>query len=220
MRLPTSKAPLEDAPGSFAQSERPSASLAELARQIGDRPRPLHDILRDLGPQGPALLALLLALPFPLPGSLPGVGTAFGVIIASLGCAMVTGRFRWPERGPLARPVGGPLLSKLLALGVRLLGAFERLTRARWRFAAATPPAWRAAGISVALLGVMLALPLPPGTNSPPAMGIILLILGLLTRDGLFTMGGHLVAAAHVAALGAIGVFGFDAVRALMMKGG
>lgn len=196
-------------------AQHPSVALAGLAERLSKDPLPLHGILAGLGPQGPALLALLLALPFPIPGSLPGTGMAFGCIIAGLGLAMVTGHFRWPQSGALARPLGGPVLSKILSIGASLLRRLERMTRARWTFAADTGRAWRAAGVSLAVLGIVLALPLPPGTNSPPAIGIILLTLGLLTRDGLFTIGGHIVACANVVALAALGIFGFEAIEKL-----
>jgi hypothetical protein len=44
--------------------------------------------------------------------------------------------------------------------------------------------------VMVVILGFLLALPLPPGTNFPPAISIILLSIGSLERDAVFVGAG------------------------------
>jgi hypothetical protein len=62
-------------------------------------------------------------------------------------------------------------------------------------------------GIGVVILGVGLALPLPiPGSNLVFIVPIMVYAIGLLERDGLLTLVGHVMTLAHV-------VLGFMAWR-------
>lgn len=194
------------------QERKPSEELKRLAEGLRETPRSLTTLVASIGPQGPLLITLLLALPFPLPGSLPGFGMAFGAAIALLGVAIATGRLLWPASGLLAHPFGGPRLAKVLMFGAGFLKRIERVARARLAWIVDGKAARASVGIAVTFLGIVLALPLPPGTNSPPAIGIILLCLGTLTRDGLVTSVGYVVTAlngAGIVSLGFIGAAGY-----------
>jgi hypothetical protein len=59
--------------------------------------------------------------------------------------------------------------------------------------------------IGIVIQGVGLALPLPFG-NVPFALGIVLIALGLLTRDGLGALAGHFVGIASMALFVILGI--------------
>jgi hypothetical protein len=59
--------------------------------------------------------------------------------------------------------------------------------------------------IGLIVQGVGLALPLPFG-NAPFALGIVLIALGLLTRDGLGALAGHFVGIVSMALFVTLGI--------------
>jgi hypothetical protein len=69
----------------------------------------------------------------------------------------------------------------------------EGVVRPRLTFLHAGPGMARLVGLGVALAGLGLMLPLPiPFSNALPAWAVVLLALGLMERDGLFLLLGHL----------------------------
>jgi hypothetical protein len=54
----------------------------------------------------------------------------------------------------------------------------------------------------------VLLLPLPPGTNFPPALCIILMAGGLLERDGRFILAGYLAFALNVVFFALFAIYG------------
>jgi hypothetical protein len=49
----------------------------------------------------------------------------------------------------------------------------------------------------ILLASLVLLLPLPPGTNFPPALCIVIMAGGLLERDGRFILGGYFALAVN-----------------------
>jgi hypothetical protein len=54
----------------------------------------------------------------------------------------------------------------------------------------------------------VLLLPLPPGTNFPPALCIILMAGGLLERDGRFILAGYIAFALNVVFFALFAIYG------------
>jgi hypothetical protein len=76
-----------------------------------------------------------------------------------------------------------------------VVARIERLVKPRLGFAAATPGARVLHGCGLILGGVLLMAPfgLVPFSNTLPGIAILLLALGLLERDGLLLIAGHLM---------------------------
>jgi hypothetical protein len=55
------------------------------------------------------------------------------------------------------------------------------------------PGVYRFNSLTIAIRGLLLALPLPPGTNFPPALGIFLLSAGMVEEDSLFVLLGNFI---------------------------
>src|SRR5690606_25861232 len=167
-----------------AKGRREAVSVQEAAQIFADRSAPL--LLVFLG-----LIGIV-----PSPG-LP-VGALLGLVVICVAVSMLVrpdrllipdfiGRRRLPPR----------TLRRVMRHAVPCVRRLERWFRPRLTWAVT------GAGMVVAVLGIAvqaigLALPLPFG-NTPFALGIVLTSLGLLTRDGLGALAGHLVGGAAAA---------------------
>jgi hypothetical protein len=144
------------------------------------------EFLMALGPKGHLVLVAVLAIPFMLFLPLPGLSMLFGVIIAISGVRMAMRRhLRLPKRLE-EREVTTATLSKILRHGVVWAVRIEKVIRPRGRFAASPKHGW-----AIALAGVALALPLPPGTNFLPGVAAFLLALGALEGDSVAVAFGY-----------------------------
>jgi hypothetical protein len=135
----------------------------------------------------------LLAIPF------AGLSTPFGLAIALLGAQLMIGRDRPWLIGPLRRRT---IKMSMLDRVLHLLSH-----RARW-IASSTRPRLelairpRLVGLAIVVLALALALPLPiPGSNLVFLIPLFVYAVGLLERDGLWIVVGHVLAAIDVALL-------------------
>jgi hypothetical protein len=173
-------------------------SLAEELRALGkhfeDRPAALGEVFDRLGTKASALLIVLCALPFSTPVTIPGLSTPFGLVILLLATRYFMGLPPWlPER--LRRVhLPGNFFAKVIAASSRLVGWLERRLCTRW--AIFTDAEWKlrlhTGVVMMASLLLMLPLPpLPPFTNTLPALVAIVLTFSVMKRDGLGTLAGH-----------------------------
>lgn len=173
------------------------ASLGELAQTFGDR-----------------AFGLLLLVLCP-PCVLPGMSTIMGVPILILGIQLAMGR-RVPRLpGFAARQ--SVKREDLLRFANRAAPWFQRLERiARPRPGLFTrPEGERMLGWLVIYAAIMLILP-GPMTNGPPAMGLIVLALGLIEHDSrLAAIGAALTLAGSLFATVLYLLMGWAALQAL-----
>lgn len=180
-------------------SSRPKLSeeLERLRCEFAQRSITLRELIVVLEGRAYDLLLLLLALPFLLPVPLPGLSTAFGTVIAVIAARLMVGQRPWLPRRLLDMQLPPKFFPTLLGSARRILRAFELLLRPRMQWLTAAPlPQLHALIIFVA--AILLLLPLPPGTNFPPALVIVVMAGGLLERDGLFVMAGYVAFAINV----------------------
>lgn len=172
-----------------ASPSRTSHRLSSLATYPAERVS-LGDALSVLGERGFGLLLLILSLPnaIPLPAP-PGVSLLFSVPLLLVAAQMALGYDQpimpgWLERLSLRR-------ERLAALLQRALPHLERIERRlRPRHAHLTGRrAERMLGMALLVLVLVMCLPIPMG-NAPIAWAMVVLSLGLLERDGLFTLIG------------------------------
>jgi hypothetical protein len=173
-------------------------SLAEELRALGrhfeSRPAALGEVFDTLGARASALLIVLCALPFSTPISIPGLSTPFGLVILLLASRYFMGLPPWlPER---LRRVHLPsdFFAKVIAASSRLVGWLERRLCARWAFL--TDAGWKLrlhTGVVImsALLLMLPLPPLPPFTNTLPALVAVVLTFSVMKRDGLGMLAGH-----------------------------
>ncbi len=154
-----------------------------------------------LGGQGGLLLVILLALVFLIPVSIPGVSTVFGVVIVLIGVARIRGRPVWLPASVRARRVPAGRMRGALDVGLTWVRRLERICRPG-RLAAlgegrGAGPFHNAALILGALL-LMAPFGFVPFSNTVPGIALICLAIGLLQRDGLLVLLGHLMNVAAI----------------------
>ena len=147
------------------------------------------DLLDLSGQHAYGLLFALLALPAFIPVLPWGTAALIGALFVVLGLQRFVGLRRpWLPRR-LRRVVISPRMAAFLL--ERAVPVLERLERrsARRLGAATSEPVGRAAGLAVALLGLVMLSPLP-FLNSLPALLVLLVGVGFLKEDGLYLVLG------------------------------
>jgi hypothetical protein len=146
----------------------------------------LMDLLRE---RGVGMVLVILTLPFLVPVPTMGLSAPAGAGIAIFGLCVMLNLKPWLPGFVRRRSLSYAALKRITTMGDKL----EKWLKPRLKFM--TWPGINAVlGFSLILCGVFMALPLPiPFTNSVPAFAIILLLLGLIERDGIFVLLGEIM---------------------------
>ncbi len=150
----------------------------------------IEGILED---RGFATIGLILCLPFVQPIPLPGLSILFGLAVAAMGLRLILGRSPKLPRFVVSRQIESKTVERICATGIKFFSYLEKFFSPRWLFLY-KGLMLRLIGLSMLTSGIALCLPLPPVilfSNSIPAWSVILLCLGILERDGLFVLLGH-----------------------------
>lgn len=139
-----------------------------------------------------ALLTFILAVPFLLPVPLPGLSIPFGVLMAWIGLRMFLGKSFWLPSYLKNKKVSSALALKIFEKARPLCDLISRWVKPRGAFFSNNPGLKRVCFFLISICGFFLALPLPPGTNAPPALTAALLSLGVLEHDGLYLILGFI----------------------------
>jgi hypothetical protein len=153
------------------------------------------------GEDGAPLTIIFLCLPFLFPMPIPGISTAFGMAMILLTIRAISPR-------PLPLPkiadritLRGQTVVHLAEKSHKYALKLERLMKPRFLFMTRGIGRY-VCGVCMILSAIALALPIPPViplTNTLPALAITFFSLGLLMRDGLMSLLGHLL---HVVSWG------------------
>jgi hypothetical protein len=140
--------------------------------------------------------APLLLLFLGLLGFIPSPGLPLGFITGLLVILVAAGLLFRPSNPPIPRLLGrqrlsAGLLRRFMAFAIPFVRRLERHSRPRLTWLV-SGLGLAVAALGAAIQGIGLALPLPFG-NLPFALGIVLIALGLLTRDGLGVLAGYFV---------------------------
>ena len=189
---------VETARNTIAAEPPPELRLAELLRELG-----AHDASSPPPPRADSLtvgalvdkaeesgfgfligVLTLIAIPF------VGLSTPFGLVIALLGAQLMIGlRHPWLPARARRRLLTLAMLDRVLGLLSRRTRWMTGLSRQRWKLAIRP----RVIGLGVVLLALGLALPLPiPGSNLVFLVPLFTYSIGILERDGLWIVLGHL----------------------------
>ena len=151
--------------------------------------------LRDLvGQDGLMLLTAFLTLVFMVPVSIPGVSTVFGAGILLIGMSRVFGQNLWIPRAIGKRTVSTEKLRGAFNRGLVLFQRLERVSRpGRLRWLTSGGVIGLANDLGLVLGAVLLMMPfgLIPLSNTLPAIALLLLAIGILQRDGVCILLGH-----------------------------
>jgi hypothetical protein len=185
---------------------RLSAALDATRRAVTGHEVTLRELLAHVGEQGLLVFCAILAMPFLLPVTLPFMSTALGLPMLLIGIAVVLNRVPWLPSRLLDHALPSTTVQHILERATHAADRFEHLVRPRLLALTDSALANSIHGVVlvIAVLVLMAPLPLVPFANTLPAIGVILLCLGMAERDGVVILFGHLatlVAAAFVGAL-------------------
>ncbi|MCS7090810.1 MAG: exopolysaccharide biosynthesis protein [Verrucomicrobiota bacterium] len=174
-----------------------SRQLERLLNEPGEGPFTANRLLAATGGRGAWLVMVLLALPFVAWVSVPGLSTLAGPMIAILALRLAYGRIpRLPARFG-DRPLNPKTRQAILTGGLRVCCWIEKVIRPRRTRWLRLPWVRRMHGWLIAVLGGLLALPLPSppffGSNTLPSYAIILLAFSLMEEDGWMILVAYLM---------------------------
>ncbi len=188
------------------ESELAVESLGEKIELIIQKMPPsqvtLVEIMDIIGNDGLLLLTIFLSLIFLVPVSIPGVSTVFGSAILLVGVTRLFGRKLWlPEK------IGKRTLSsdKLKDGFTKALKWFHRLEKVSkpHRFPSLVSSKMLAIvnNLAFILAAILLMMPfgLIPFSNTIPAVALIFLAIGMMQKDGISVLLGHLSNVAAIA---------------------
>ena len=201
-------------PGAARQA-RLSTELERLSNACKEKSLTVGELLPGVAPRDQALLTAILSAGFLHPIPMPGFSTVFGLIIAVAGARMAQGLGPCIPQRWHGRALPGRQLGQVFAAGAALMRKCERVVKPRGLWISAHPWTQRANGCAIALCGLLLAAPAPPGTNFPPATAILLISIGSLEEDLLFLAAGYAALALNVLFFGAIAWLGWGGIKAL-----
>ena len=162
------------------------------------------------------MLLILLPLPFCFI-AIPGLSTPFGIAICLISGCLVMGREPWLPRFILRRRLSTSRAAQLLTGTIKVVRQLEKFVRPRLAFLHAGPGMLRLIGFGIVIAGLGLMLPLPiPFSNSIPAWAVVLLAIGMMEKDGLCVLLGHLTAVATWIFIGLTSVFAVGSFQRLL----
>lgn len=195
---------------------RLSAELADLAVLCDGERITLRILTSAMGTRGHALFSLFLTLPFLLPIPVPGLSIFFGLCIAIAGSRMAMLRPPWFPKRWMDKPLPAPFFRKTFQSGHLLMKKLEFWIKPRGKFFHRYDFVKVLNGILIAFCGALLALPLPPGTNFPPALAILFLSIGSLEEDGIFLIFGYIAFCLNVVFFTLLPFIGMQGIQALL----
>lgn len=153
--------------------------------------------IRDLiGREGMMLLTAFLTIIFLVPVSIPGVSTVFGGAILLLSFSRLLNRPLWLPDRLKRRPVSTVKLRSGMERGMRMFRRLERISRPRrmrWLTSGGVASAINNSALILGAVLLMAPFGLIPFSNTLPAVAILFFAIGLLQRDGVCILLGHLM---------------------------
>jgi hypothetical protein len=156
----------------------------------------IGELVEGTEERGFYLLMILFSLPFVLPIPLPALSNVFGVAVM-----LVSFRLAWglPPRLPsflAKREIPRERIEAFLRKTGTFLQVIEKLVKPRAGNWMTWPPARFANVMLLALMGFLLAIPLPPVlpfSHSLPCWSIIIIALAVMERDGVLIWFGYVL---------------------------
>ena len=167
-----------------------------------DRVR-LRDVVDALDDRAYGLLLLVFAFPNIIPNPVPGLSGMLGVPLILVAAQLMLGRRHpWFPAVLADRSLSTNGFRAIVLRLIPWMQKLERLLHPRFRWLC-RPPLEQLLAAFCLILGIVLALPIPLG-NTPPALAISLIALGLIEHDGAAIGAGVVVGIASLAIVAAV----------------
>ena len=169
--------------------------LARVIASLDSERLTLGQMLERVGSQGLLLLAALLTLVFLIPVSIPGVSTVFGAAILLIGVSRLLDRPLWLPGRLRDRELPAERLRQMLARGMVWVHRIERVSRAHRLPSLAQGRAMDILNsLAFIFAAVLLMMPFGfiPFSNTLPGIALLFYAIGMIQRDGVAILLGHL----------------------------
>ncbi|MEI6644778.1 MAG: exopolysaccharide biosynthesis protein [bacterium] len=198
-------------------------SLGEKLRIVIEKLPPSQVTMDEMtilvGQDGLLLLAILLSLVFLAPVQIPGLGGVFGFAIILIAISRLKGRTLWLPKRIAQCAMSSEKVREALAKSSGWLRRLEYVSRPhRLNRLAASRLADLVNNGAIIYGAILLILPiiLVPFSNTLPALAVLFLCIGLLQRDGLCILYGHLFNMATTVYFTALVIGGHEAFEKLL----
>jgi hypothetical protein len=191
---------------------------AQLERWLkDDRPKTLGRLDDVFGEKSFAVTILILMFLPALPLPTGGITHVFEALTALLGAQMMLGaKTIWLPRKWRNRELGDKTTGKAIPFMVRRIRWFERFSRPRWPHLFERRWFLRLLGLIVIVLAAAAALAPPfSGLDTFPAMGAVVVALGIILGDVVVLVIGIVIGAGGIALILTIGTLLVRSVRHL-----
>lgn len=188
-----------------------SMVLRHLLEVADGRALAVREMVEIMQGRGLQMMVILLCLPFLTPMTIPGISIPFGLAIFICGIRIAFGHKPWLPGFILDRKLSNHALERMVHYGCKFYGKVEKLVKPRMTYVLEGPGMLTVVGLTIALAGFLLSLPIPPPfpfTNTIPGFAIILLSLGLMERDGGLIIGGYVLTTIGCIYILLIGIMG------------
>lgn len=177
----------------------------------------LYEVKSALHERGFGLIMLIFSLPLCLPLPLPPGATALPSIpLLLFSLQMVVGRDSpWVPMWLGKKTIKRQTLAMIIEKGAPYLQKVERFLRPRFSFTSSLGGE-RLVGLFCLIFSASIAVPLPL-TNFIPAIGIAIMSLGLLSKDGITIIAGMFVGSCGVTLTASILIFGKSVIEKIFM---
>ena len=200
-------------------------SLGEKIKTIADSLPPegvtLAEIRDIVGQDGLLILTAFLTIVFLVPVSIPGVSTVFGAAILLIGITRLFGVNLWLPKRIAQKVLPSAGLHAALDKGSVWVHRLERISRPH-RMPWLASPGLMDTINNLALIAAAVLLMAPfgliPFSNTLPALALLFFAIGLLQRDGLFIILGHLGNVLTVIYFTVLIVGGGAAIREIFLR--
>lgn len=175
----------------------------------------LFELMKALHERGFGLLMAFFALPTSVPALVPPATTIISIPLIFFSVQMLMGlQSPWLPRVLGQWSLGRKSLIYLLEKAANLLKRIERVLTPRLSFASNR---WgeRLLGIFSLIFSISVAIPLP-FTNLLPSIGILIMSLGLLNRDGVWMIGGMIFGVLGIIFTLLVIILGLEALTGLL----
>lgn len=153
----------------------------------------LGEVLDKAGDRGYGFLLILLAIPAFIPILPPGTSGVLGALMCVVALQMLFGlKQPWFPKRWRARVLSPKVVRAIQTRGVALLRKIERVSHPRGRRFTRNGLILRLSALVVIVLALVLSSPMP-FMNTLPALGVLLIGVGLANHDIYFLSAGWLI---------------------------
>lgn len=176
--------------------DSPGERLKRMVAELPPDRVTLAEIRDMFGQDGLLILTAFLTIVFLIPVSIPGVSTVFGGAILLMGISRLFNSNLWLPKQLLVKQLPADKLRVGLNKGVLWFHRLERISRPhrlKWLTYAGLVGIINDCALILGAVLLMAPFGLIPFSNTLPAIAILFFAVGLLQRDGVCILLGHIV---------------------------